>query len=92
MEKAAIDPTKGTTIWSYNPESYGGVHRGVAYWASGKDRRILMTTYHDLPSIVAGLHSGAIERLVQKPFTAAELMAAILPEGAPDAKHQRASA
>src|SRR5260221_4817409 len=44
-----------------------------------KARRILMTTYHDLASIVAGLHSGAIERLVQKPFNAAELLAAILP-------------
>lgn len=46
-------------------------------------RRILMTTYHDLASIVAGLHSGAIERLVQKPFNAAELLAAILPDGVP---------
>jgi len=46
-------------------------------------RRILMTTYHDLASIVAGLHSGAIERLVQKPFNATELLTAILPDGAP---------
>ena len=44
-------------------------------------RRVLMTTYHDLASIVAGLHSGAIERLVPKPFTPAEFLAAILPEG-----------
>ena len=55
-------------------------------------RRILMTTYHDLPSIVAGLHSGAIERLVQKPFSNAELLAAILPERSADATDQRASA
>jgi len=44
-------------------------------------RRVLMTTYHDLASIVTGLHSGAIERLVPKPFTPAEFLAAILPEG-----------
>ena len=44
-------------------------------------RRVMITTYHDLASIVAGLHSGAIERLVPKPFTPAEFLAAILPEG-----------
>ena len=38
-------------------------------------RRVLLTTYHDLPSIVAGLHSGAIQQLVAKPFTAAQLLA-----------------
>lgn len=54
-------------------------------------RRVLMTTYHDLAGIVAGLHSGAIERLVQKPFTRNEIMAALLPENIPHADH-RASA
>jgi ActR/RegA family two-component response regulator len=49
-------------------------------------RRVLLTTYHDLSSIVAGLHSGAIERLVAKPFTEAELLFAILPEGASGAQ------
>ena len=44
-------------------------------------RRVLMTTYHDLASIVHGLHSGAIQKLIQKPFTPKELLAAILPEG-----------
>ena len=43
-------------------------------------RRVLLTTYHDLASIVDGLHSGAIEKLVQKPFTVGELLSAILPE------------
>jgi DNA-binding NtrC family response regulator len=43
-------------------------------------RRVLLTTYHDLASIVAGLHSGAIERLIPKPFSPAELLAAILPK------------
>lgn len=43
-------------------------------------RRVLMTSYHDLASIVGGLHSGAIERLVSKPFSHAELLNAVLPE------------
>ena len=56
-------------------------------------RRVLMTTYHDLASIVTGLHSGAIERLVPKPFTSAEFLAAILPEGHNRSNvNQRASA
>jgi DNA-binding NtrC family response regulator len=57
-------------------------------------RRVLLTTYNDLASIVQGLHSGAIERLVQKPFTPADLLLAIMPEGysAGDAAGQRASA
>ena len=42
-------------------------------------RRVLMTTYHDLASIVGGLHSGAIERLIPKPFSPAELLKAVLP-------------
>jgi ActR/RegA family two-component response regulator len=57
-------------------------------------RRVLLTTYNDLASIVQGLHSGAIDRLVQKPFTPADLMLAIMPEGysAGAAAGQRASA
>ncbi|MDB5321563.1 MAG: hypothetical protein JWN40_3194 [Phycisphaerales bacterium] len=55
-------------------------------------RRVLMTTYHDLASIVAGLHTGAIERLVPKPFTPAEFLAAILPEQNTRNVNQRASA
>jgi DNA-binding NtrC family response regulator len=55
-------------------------------------RRVLLTTYHDLASIVDGLHSGAIERLVQKPFNPADLLAAILPEGARTTTDHRASA
>jgi DNA-binding NtrC family response regulator len=51
-------------------------------------RRVLMTTYHDLASIVAGLHSGAIEQLVQKPFTPAELLGVLLPDGAAGAADQ----
>jgi DNA-binding NtrC family response regulator len=59
-------------------------------------RRVLLTTYHDLPSIVAGLHCGAIQQLVQKPFNPTELLTAVLPDGAhlPSANQQqhRASA
>lgn len=43
-------------------------------------RRILLTTYTDLASIVMGLHSGAVQVLVQKPASDAELLAAVCPE------------
>lgn len=43
-------------------------------------RRVMLTNYSDLASIVAGLHSGAIQHLVQKPATDVELMAAVAPE------------
>ena len=72
---------------------------GVALLESARQmrpeaRRVLLTTYHDLPSIVAGLHSGAIQHLVQKPFTAMDLLTAVLPEGAflPQTNQHRASA
>lgn len=49
---AAIDAATGKTRWVYDPESWKGgppsnngfVHRGVAYWADGNDRRILFGT------------------------------------------------
>ncbi len=49
---AAIDAFTGETIWVYNPDTYkdgspanvGFVHRGVAYWEDGEDRRILYGT------------------------------------------------
>jgi DNA-binding NtrC family response regulator len=91
--------------WLHGPEPVAAIMtEHVLHTASGVSlletarscrpnaRRVLMTTYHDLPSIVAGLHSGAIERLVQKPFTAAELLGAILPESAAESTNQRASA
>jgi DNA-binding NtrC family response regulator len=57
-------------------------------------RRVLLTTYHDLPSIVAGLHTGAIQHMVPKPLNPAEFLAAIVPEGMQGAGvgEQRASA
>ena len=49
---AAIDAATGKTLWVYDPETWkngtpsnnGFVHRGVAYWANGNDRRILFGT------------------------------------------------
>jgi quinoprotein glucose dehydrogenase len=49
---AAIDAATGQTRWGYEPETWkngtpsnnGFVHRGVAYWADGDDRRILFGT------------------------------------------------
>ena len=49
---AAIDAATGATIWSYNPGTYqfgsppnnGFLHRGVAYWEKGNDRRIFIGT------------------------------------------------
>jgi quinoprotein glucose dehydrogenase len=49
---AAIDAETGKTKWVYDPETWkngtpsnnGFVHRGVAYWADGNDRRILVGT------------------------------------------------
>lgn len=51
-QAAAIDAATGETRWVYDPETWrngtpsnnGFVHRGVAYWASGDDRRILYGT------------------------------------------------
>jgi DNA-binding NtrC family response regulator len=43
-------------------------------------RRAMLTNYSDLASIVGGLHSGAIQHLVQKPANDAELLAAVAPE------------
>jgi DNA-binding NtrC family response regulator len=40
-------------------------------------RRVLITRYCDLPSIVHGLHNGAIQRTISKPITQAELTAAL---------------
>jgi len=49
---AAIDARTGATLWVHDPKTWQGrtppnlgfVHRGVAYWAAGRDRRILIGT------------------------------------------------
>ena len=49
---AAIDGATGETMWTYNPESYhdgtppnvGFVHRGVAYWERGDEKRLVYGT------------------------------------------------
>jgi quinoprotein glucose dehydrogenase len=42
---AALDATTGKMRWTFDPESHGFVHRGVAYWSNGgRERRIFMTT------------------------------------------------
>jgi quinoprotein glucose dehydrogenase len=52
--RAAVDPIRGTTIWTYDPGEWksglfpanmGYNKRGVAYWSDGTRRRILSGTY-----------------------------------------------
>ncbi len=48
----AVDPVTGKQIWAYDtgswkagrPTNLGFVHRGVAYWADGDDKRIYIAT------------------------------------------------
>ena len=49
----ALDANTGTLLWEYDPHAYdagqppngtGFVHRGVAMWTDGKERRILMNS------------------------------------------------
>lgn len=42
---AALNPTTGKPIWTYDPGFRGGVNRGVAYWEKGSDRRIFHCTF-----------------------------------------------
>ena len=51
---AAIDAATGQTKWVFDPGAWklgmptnnGWLHRGVAYWRSGEDERIIMLTGH----------------------------------------------
>jgi quinoprotein glucose dehydrogenase len=59
----ALDPEKGTVLWSYDPKSYvdgqppngtGYVHRGIAIWRDGnKAARIYLNTRYRLISLDA---------------------------------------
>jgi thioredoxin reductase (NADPH) len=42
-------------------------------------RRVVLTSYSDLSTLIEGLHNGAIQKLVQKPIDRNELAAAIVP-------------
>jgi len=42
-------------------------------------RRVVLTSYSDLSTLIEGLHNGAIQKLVQKPIDRNELSAAIIP-------------
>jgi DNA-binding NtrC family response regulator len=42
-------------------------------------RRVVLTSYSDLSTLIEGLHNGAIQKLVQKPIDRNELAAAIAP-------------
>jgi quinoprotein glucose dehydrogenase len=49
---AALDSTTGQTLWTYDPRAYSGgmpvnfgfLQRGLAYWADGKESRIISGT------------------------------------------------
>ena len=43
-------------------------------------RRVMLTGYADLASIVVGLHSGAIQCLLHKPVGDADLLSGVCPE------------
>jgi quinoprotein glucose dehydrogenase len=43
-QAAAIDARTGRTLWVYSREPHGAVHRGVAYWQRGADRRLFLGT------------------------------------------------
>jgi len=55
-------------------------------------RRVLLTGHDDLATIITGLHTGAIQALVHKPFRREELVGAVLPQGAKSLAMLRASA
>ncbi|HVT90615.1 MAG TPA: hypothetical protein VHD56_17300 [Tepidisphaeraceae bacterium] len=55
----------------------------IAQKSHGQVKRVLISDYCDLSLIVQGLHTGAVERIVYKPITSAELIAALgTPAGA----------
>ncbi len=45
-QMAAIDPTNGQTLWTYDPEAYesSSHSRGLAYWSDGTEKRLYVGT------------------------------------------------
>ena len=59
LQLVALDAAAGRELWRFNPASIkgittAGVNRGVVFWASGEDRRILYANDHFLHAINAG--------------------------------------
>lgn len=59
----ALDASTGRLLWSYDPKAYaagqppngtGFVHRGVATWSDGKQRRVFMNSRWNLIALDAG--------------------------------------
>jgi ActR/RegA family two-component response regulator len=42
-------------------------------------RRVLLTGYNEIPSLIAGLHSGAIQSMLQKPIRERDLQQTLAP-------------
>ena len=75
-----LDPTVQAIVSEQVMRSADGVDLLDAARGIRPDvRRVLLTTYTDLAAIVGGLHSGAVQCLVQKPVSDDELFAAVCP-------------
>ena len=76
-----IDPDIRVFITEQVMRSADGVELLASVRSMRPDvRRIMLTTYTDLAAIVAGLHSGAVQCLVQKPVSDSELLGTVCPE------------
>ncbi len=74
-----------TSISVLVTENITGTFKGLNFLdrvrvVSPDTRRVVATAFTDLAMLVEGLHSGAIQKLVQKPILRNELLAAIAPE------------
>jgi two-component system response regulator RegA len=95
-----LNPTRAIATLETDPDISVFITEQVMRFGNGLDmleaarsmkpnvRRVMITNYSDLASIIPGLHSGAIQALAQKPATDQELLAAI----APHLLQQRATA
>ncbi|MEJ1972116.1 MAG: PQQ-binding-like beta-propeller repeat protein [Lacunisphaera sp.] len=53
LKVVALEAATGRELWRFSPAEPNGVNRGLAWWADGKDRRILFGTGHWLHAIDA---------------------------------------